>query len=66
MTHSPDFGAENRRRIWYEKSAPKINRKNTQPICAGGPDRRQIGMTHYCGFWGRPSNFARIRPSCPV
>ena len=40
MTHTPEISAETRRRffvpdcIWYEKSAPKINRKNTQPTGA--------------------------------
>ena len=26
----------------------------------------QWKKAYYCGFLGRPSNFARIRPSCPV
>ena len=54
MTHSPDFGAETRRRsapkigadFWYEKSAPKINRKNTQPTGAGRSRPAPVGMTH--------------------
>ena len=60
MTHSPDFGAESRRR-----SAPKINavsgtknrrRKSTERIrnqsAPVGSDRRQIGMTHSAEIWG--------------
>jgi len=66
MTHSPDFGAETRRR-----SAPKIGavsgtknrrRKSTERIrnrqAPVGSDRRQIGMTH------SPEN--RRRLSAPI